>query len=327
MGRFDYSDFPILLDDYSPTKQLLLVTNMTYARGNYSLEIRASNDNSVTRNNITDIINPAILTPSIHRDYEIIDDFSSYNAGFKTLESAGWGTEQTYHVPHKVFYKEFETERDYSSFGGISLWGKSDYNVCLYFTMQDKDGNFTPISKIGFLHKKWHRMDTTFSGEQEVEKEELRYFIDNNYADLGNIKRIYIAYDCEPGAIFHIDEIIVFGFDSVDKNITWIKLLITDMSTAVTGRTTVADISGYHGDVVHPDGAISMRGKMSFKTGHAELDNDVKFINNNRRIHTKLFLRVGGDGWPIYITSNKQKPKESMYGIRNDVSIEFIEAS
>lgn len=306
MGRLDFSSFPLFFPEDRGENLLLEISTRSFARGHKSLKIYGTDYDALTSTNIPD--SPALLSPSIHSNFDIIDDFHSYAPGLVSPDAGGWNDTSE----DATFEKTFDETKDYSYYNGISLWGKSEYDVCLYVSYEDGLGQRTNWSKFGYLPKRWKRMDCSISYSEEF--------------DITDIQKILFKVDAEPTSEYFIDEIIAFGFDEYYRNKQWIPLLITDLSTKVAGRTSIDTIAGYLGDVVHQDGAQSRRGNMIFKTGHKEMDNDVRFIDRSRRAHTKLFLRVGGEGLPLYLTNYKQTPEETIFGVRNEMRIEYIEA-
>jgi hypothetical protein len=308
MGRLNYSSLSFLLSSATQSDVILEVTTLSYARGQAALKVYSTPTSAATSSNSR--ADSALSEPSVHANFNIIDDFSAYAAGTETLAEAGWDNSSL--VLGATFGKIFPTVQNFSDYTSLSLWAKSEYKVCLYVSFKDTAGKQTTPLKFGYLSPRWKRMDGNITYPTGFNK--------------SSVERILFTVDAEPSAEYYIDEIIAFGCNDSNKNKLWTKLLITDMDTKKTGRTSISEIAGGFGDIIHQDGAISLRGNMTFKTGHLEKDDDIRFVDSARRHQTKLFLRVGGEGWPVYLSDYKQRPEKTIYGIRNELDLQFIEA-
>jgi len=403
MARLDFSSLSFLLDSPTRSFPILEVSTLSFARGNKALKVYGTYFDTATSSRAS--ITPPLNTPSIHTDFIIADDFSTYSEGLFSLANGGWSTDVG--DTEATFMKTFDEPQDLYNMMGMSLWGKSDYDVCVKVAFRDNAGRISSVSNLGYLPIRWKRMDCSFG--VTIPKEILTlifknysYFYwpanykdfwastivqDNHYPDIfklrhydeggvwneftrdvstpyqapddilitpgkyinivfdtpfymssfmygfpfetidpHNITDLLFYIDSESLAEYYLDEMVVFGFEEENRNKTWVPLSITKLDTSLMGRTRVEEIAGGMGDVINQDRAQSRRGTMVFKTGHKEMDNDVRFVDKARRKHTKVFLRVGGEGWPLYLNDCTQVPEESIYGVRNEMKVNFIEA-
>jgi len=318
MGRLDYSSLSFELTG-TRSDVTLEVTTLSYARGQSALKVYGTAFDAVTSSFGHD--DPALLEPSIHSNFTIVDDFSKYSAGTETLAGGGWDNRST--VLNATFGKVFPTTMNFSEYDSVSLWAKSEYAVCLYVMLEDSRGNTSNPIKFGFLSPRWKRMDGRITWPRLTPAQISR---GEHEFELSLVTKLLFIVDSEPNAEYYIDEIILFGCDESNINKKWTKLLITAADVKQEGRTSVSEIAGGYGDVIHQDRAFALRGDITFKTGFREMDDDIRFIDGARRHQTKLFLRVGGEGWPVYVSDYKQRPEENVYGIRNELNLEFIEA-
>jgi len=307
MARLNYDSLSFRLDSSERTETILEITTLSFARGQRALKILGKTEDAYTSSAVQ--FNPALLMPSIHSDFYMIDNFSSYSAGLGTMAVGGWSISTDSAV--STFEKTFDEPMDFSNYDGLSLWCKSPDMVNMKIAFLDSYGHASAYANFGNMPKRWSRVDCSVNWDACVTP---------------SITKMIFLINGESDAEYYLDEILMFGFGEEFRNKTWVPLLITDLNIDTTGRTSVTQISGAFGDVVHQDGAKSRRGNMTFKTGMREMDNDVRFIDNARKMHTKLYLRVGGEGWPIYLGAHNQKPEESIYGVRNEMNMDFIEA-
>jgi hypothetical protein len=360
-------------------------------------------------------ISPVLNSPSIHSNFFIADDFGSYSDGLQAMANGGWSTDVG--DTGATFIKTFSEPQDLYNLMGVSLWGKSEYDVNVRVALRDTFGRVTNLSNIGFLPKRWKRMDSQITwaavqpqivhiqqslavgggtyflwpdgwnsvwasdmvqinhypnlfavewlhpvfeyqwwekdvstGSHSTDIMYDKYITPGTYVgadaipangidlssemygqtvepfDIHSVSDILFYIDAEPLSEYYLDEVVIFGFEEEQRNKTWVPLLITSLDTSLMGRTNIVEIAGGMGDIINQDRAQSRRGTMVFKTGHKERDNDVRFVDKVRRFHNKVFLRVGGEGWPLYLNDCKQVPEESIYGIRNEMQVDFIEA-
>lgn len=307
MGRLNHGSLSFRLDESERTEILLELTTLSFARGQKALKVYGTTYDAATSTAVQ--YNPALRMPSIHANFYMIDNFSSYPSGLDTIDVGGWMRSSDPAI--STFEKTFLTPQDFSAYDGLSIWCKSSDIVNMKIAFQDSYGHASSYADFGRLPKRWTRLDCSMSW---------------NACVTPFINKMLFLIDGESESEYFLDEILMFGFGEEYRNKTWVPLLMTDLNIDMTGRTSVTEISGAFGDVVHQDGAKSKRGNMTFKTGMREMDNDVRFIDNSRKMHTKLYLRVGGEGWPIYLGAHNQTPEESIYGIRNEMNMDFIEA-
>jgi hypothetical protein len=313
-----------------------MIDTTTCARGRKSLKVTALSG-QLTSSAFPIASNP-LPEPSLHLDFRLIDTFDTYSSNetdegvwYAYLE---WGASQPLGTsvipapaeylssstslnngetfPFSAFARRYEDLVDLSTYSGLSIHGRASGDVCLYMSFMDFDGVQSEWMKLGYLPKRWSRIDASISWGD---------------CDSSNVEWVLYHYDASGDSVFWLDEMLLYDCEAGSKYTNWIPMYGTEASTKRKGSINAEEIAGKYPSIIHSSTPESIRGRFTFRSEFAQMDDELRFVRYCMRSHSRVFFRAGAEGWPIYLVRESNAPMLSHGGYKTEITTEFVEAT